>query len=906
MKKEKYNVTGMTCAACQANVTRCVSRLPGVSEVNVSLLANSMTVSYDETAVTENDIVQAVTKIGYGASPARPSAEGGAQAGKEQGSFGREWQDRKDRTLQNQRAMKTRLVSSILILIPLMYIAMGHMIGLPVPGIFVGTENTLVSAFTQLLLTIPVLIINRHFFTTGFKALVMRAPNMDSLVAVGSSAAFLYGIFAIYRLAAGFGHNDMELVHHYAHQLYFESAAMILTLVTVGKYLEARSKSKTSDALGKLVDLAPKTAVVVRNGEEVTIPAEQVVAGDILVIRPGMSIPVDGVITEGNGYLDQSAITGESIPVEKGEGDTVISATINKNGSFRFRASRVGDDTTLAQIIRLVDEAGNSKAPIARLADRVSGVFVPAVIVIAILTAVVWLAAGAGFEFALSCAISVLVISCPCALGLATPVAIMVGTGKAAEYGILIKSAESLENLHSIDTIVLDKTGTITSGHPSVTDILLLDDRFEKEALQEGISPEKWFLAQAAAAEAGSEHPLAQAIVERAKQDGLQLPAARDFSAVSGRGIRASVNGQIWHAGNPAYMEEVLALSSMPEYSRIKAETDRLAGQGKTPLLFSCTENTDGRISDKAAGTASVLPASRITGIIAVADTVRPSSMAAIQAFREMGVHVVMLTGDNRLTAVAIQKQLGIEEAISDVLPTQKEEKIRALQEQGHKVAMVGDGINDAPALTRADIGIAIGAGTDIAIDSADVVLMKDSLYDVVTAIRLSRSVIRNIRMNLFWAFFYNILGIPVAAGAFFPAFGLRLSPMIGSAAMSLSSVCVVTNALRLRFFRSDSPQLETPEPPASHINQSNGCPVQSDLKGEKKMTKVISVDGMMCAHCQAHVQKALAAVDGVSAVDVSLENKEATVTLAKDVTDQVLMDAVTEAGYTPTGCRTA
>ena len=887
MKKEKYNVTGMTCAACQANVTRCVSRLPGVSEVNVSLLANSMTVSYDETAVTENDIVQAVTKIGYGASPARPSAEGGAQAGKEQGSFGREWQDRKDRTLQNQRAMKTRLVSSILILIPLMYIAMGHMIGLPVPGIFVGTENTLVSAFTQLLLTIPVLIINRHFFTTGFKALVMRAPNMDSLVAVGSSAAFLYGIFAIYRLAAGFGHNDMELVHHYAHQLYFESAAMILTLVTVGKYLEARSKSKTSDALGKLVDLAPKTAVVVRNGEEVTIPAEQVVAGDILVIRPGMSIPVDGVITEGNGYLDQSAITGESIPVEKGEGDTVISATINKNGSFRFRASRVGDDTTLAQIIRLVDEAGNTKAPIARLADKVSGVFVPAVIVIAILTAIVWLIAGAGFEFALSCAISVLVISCPCALGLATPVAIMVGTGKAAEYGILIKSAESLENLHSIDTIVLDKTGTITSGHPSVTDVILLDDRFD----------EKGFLSLAAAAESGSEHPLAQAVVEKAREEGLQIPAAKDFTAVSGRGFRAAVNGRIWHAGNPAYMEEILAISQMPEYAKIKAEMDRLAGQGKTPLLFSCTENTE-----DAAGSAN----SRIIGIIAVADTVRPSSAAAIKAFREMGIHVVMLTGDNKLTASAIQKQLGIEEAISDVLPTQKEEKIRALQEKGHRVAMVGDGINDAPALTRADIGIAIGAGTDIAIDSADVVLMKDSLYDVVTAIRLSRSVIRNIRMNLFWAFFYNILGIPVAAGAFFPAFGLRLSPMIGSAAMSLSSVCVVTNALRLRFFRSDSPQLETPEPPASHINQSNGCPVQSDLKGEKKMTKVISVDGMMCAHCQAHVQKALAAVDGVSAVDVSLENKEATVTLAKDVTDQVLMDAVTEAGYTPTGCRTA
>ena len=896
MKTEKYNVTGMTCAACQANVTRCVSKLPGVSEVNVSLLANNMTVSYDETAVTESDIVQAVSKIGYGASPVEQADAQGTAKGKS--GFSKEWQDRQDRTLQNQKAMKTRLVSSIIILIPLMYIAMGHMMGLPVPGIFVGTENTLISALTQLLLTIPVLFINRHFFQTGFKALIMRAPNMDSLVAVGSSAAFIYGIFAIYRLAAGFGHNDMELVHHYAHQLYFESAAMILTLVTVGKYLEARSKSKTSDALGKLVDLAPKTAVIVRDGEEVTVPAEQVMAGDIVVIRPGMSIPVDGVITEGNGYLDQSAITGESIPVEKGEGDTVISATINKNGSFRFRASRVGDDTTLAQIIRLVDEAGNTKAPIARLADKVSGVFVPAVIVIAILTAIVWLIAGAGFEFALSCAISVLVISCPCALGLATPVAIMVGTGKAAEYGILIKSAESLENLHSIDTIVLDKTGTITSGHPSVTDVILLDNRFDEKSFRENISPEKCFLSLAAAAESGSEHPLAQAVVEKAREEGLQIPAAKDFTAVSGRGIRAAVNGRIWHAGNPAYMEEVLAISQMPEYSKIKAEMDRLAGQGKTPLLFSCTENMD-----EASGSAN----SRIVGIIAVADTVRSSSAAAIKAFREMGIHVVMLTGDNKLTASAIQKQLGIEEAISDVLPTQKEEKIRALQEKGHRVAMVGDGINDAPALTRADIGIAIGAGTDIAIDSADVVLMKDSLYDVVTAIRLSRSVIRNIRMNLFWAFFYNILGIPVAAGALFPAFGIRLSPMIGSAAMSLSSVCVVTNALRLRFFKADAaPVQDMPDIPASPINTQNSCPVQPDLKGEKEMTKVISVDGMMCAHCQAHVQKALAAVDGVSAVDVSLENKEAAVTLSKEVDDQVLMDAVTEAGYTPTGCRTA
>ena len=555
MKTEKYNVTGMTCAACQANVTRCVSKLDGVSDVNVSLLANQMTVSYDEAAVTPDTIMQAVSKIGYGASPME--APTGGQS-KESG-FSQQWQERKDRASQSQNEMKHRLVSSIILLIPLMYIAMGHMIHLPIPGIFVGTENALISALTQLLLTIPVLVINRHFYQNGFKALIMRAPNMDSLVAVGSSAAFIYGLFAMYRMAYGFGHNDMALVHQYSHELYFESAAMILTLVTVGKYLEARSKSKTSDALGKLVDLAPKTAIVVRGGEEVTIPAEQVIAGDILVIRPGMSIPVDGVITEGNGYLDQSAITGESLPVEKGEGDTVISATINKNGSFRFRASRVGDDTTLAQIIRLVDEAGNSKAPIARLADKVSGVFVPTVIVIAILTAIVWLLAGQSFEFALSSAIAVLVISCPCALGLATPVAIMVGTGKAAEYGILIKSAESLENLHSIDTIVLDKTGTITSGHPSVTDILSFDPALD----------ETQFLSQAAAAESGSEHPLAQAVVERAKADGLSLPSVSQFEATAGRGIRAVVEGKTWYAGNPAYMEETLSLSGSPEYAPV-------------------------------------------------------------------------------------------------------------------------------------------------------------------------------------------------------------------------------------------------------------------------------------------------------------------------------------------------
>lgn len=881
MKTEKYNVTGMTCAACQANVTRCVSKLEGVEEVNVSLLANQMTVSYDESKVGEEDIIQAVEKIGYGAS----SLEQQPATAQSKGGFRSEWQARQDQAMNSQKQMKRRLISSIVLLVPLMYIAMGSMMGLPVPWFFVGMENSLVNALAQLLLTIPVLFINRHFFQTGFKALWHRAPNMDSLVAIGSGASLVYGLFAVFRLAYGFGHGDMELVHEYAHALYFESAAMILTLVTVGKYLEARSKSKTGDALGKLVDLAPKTAVVLRDGAEQTIPAEQVVAGDIVVIRPGEGIPVDGVVTEGHGYVDQAAITGESIPVEKNPGDQVISATINKNGTFQFQASKVGEDTTLSQIIRLVDEASNSKAPIARLADKVSGVFVPVVIAIAIVTAIVWLIAGMGFEFALSNAISVLVISCPCALGLATPVAIMVGTGKAAEMGILIKSAESLENLHNVDTIVLDKTGTITSGHPAVTDVLPLDRSLTEEQ----------FLAEAAAAEFGSEHPLAQAVVERAQQLGLSLPKAEAFEAVAGRGIRAKVNGREYLAGNLAFLEENHQPATLEERSAAKSVVNKLAQEGKTPLLF--------------------LRNGKLLGVIAVADTIRETSRAAIQRFNEMGLHVVMLTGDNKVTAEAIRKELGIEQAISDVLPTQKEAHIRSLQEEGHKVAMVGDGINDAPALTRADIGIAIGAGTDIAIESADVVLMKDSLDDVAAAIDLSRAVVRNIHMNLFWAFFYNVLGIPLAAGVLYPAFQLRLSPMIGSAAMSLSSVCVVTNALRLRFFkRKGTPLVEKSALAleASHTDTDNQTAPVAEIpqepeneKGSSEMKKVLTVEGMMCAHCQAHVQKALAGVEGVTEAVVDLESKKATVTLAQDVADQALLDAVTEAGYTPVSCET-
>ena len=870
MKTEKYTVTGMTCAACQANVTRCVQKLEGVEDVNVSLLANQMTVTYDEAQLEPNEIISAVQKIGYGA--ALPE-----QAGAKDNSFRSEWQARKDRAEENRKSMKRRLVSSIVLLIPLMYIAMGPMMYLPVPSIFVGMDNALISALTQLLITIPILFINRHFFQNGLKSLFHRAPNMDSLVAIGSGASLVYGIFAMFRMAYGFGHGDMAVVHEYAHALYFESAAMILTLVTVGKYLEAKSKSKTSDALGKLVDLAPKNAVVIRGGVEQTIPAEQVIAGDIVVIRPGEGIPVDGVVTEGHGYVDQAAITGESIPVEKNPGDPVISATINKNGTFRFQASKVGEDTTLSQIIRLVDEAGNSKAPIARLADKVSGVFVPTVIGIAIVTAIVWLLMGQNFEFALSNAISVLVISCPCALGLATPVAIMVGTGKAAEMGILIKSAESLENLHAVDTIVLDKTGTITSGHPSVTDVVVIDSHITEQTLLE----------EAAAVETGSEHPLAQAIVEYAKQAGISIPKAETFEAQAGRGVKATVRGHAYLAGNTAFMEESHLLAADVRAQKVRDAVKKLAEEGKTPLLFA----RDGTI----------------VGIFAVADTIRASSRAAIQQFSKMGLHVVMLTGDNRVTAEAIRRELGIEKAISDVLPTEKEANIRALQEQGHKVAMVGDGINDAPALTRADIGIAIGAGTDIAIESADVVLMKDSLEDVATAIDLSRAVVRNIHMNLFWAFFYNILGIPVAAGVLFPAFGLRLSPMIGSAAMSLSSVCVVTNALRLRFFKQKGKEQHSAEDLAA-LPEIKKTPVPAEQgpveqKGTILMKKVLIVDGMMCAHCQMHVQKALEGVDGVQEAVVDLEKKQATVSLSKEVSDQVLMDAVQEAGYTPVSC---
>lgn len=840
MKTEKFQITGMSCAACQIHVAKSVQKLDGVSDVDVSLLANTMVVKYDDLKTDSQKIAEAVSKAGYGAFLFEH--HGGRN------DFRREWQRRKEEEVLNQKKLKQRLILSIIFLIPLLYISMGHMLLLPVPLFLSGKENSLLFAFTQFLLTIPVVVINGHFFVSGIKAFFNKMPNMDSLVAIGAGASLLYGIFAIYMMIYGFSHGNFDFVLRYSKVLYFESCATILTLVTVGKYLEARSKAKTSDALDKLVNLAPKTAVIIRNGKEVIIPSEQVVSGDIVLIKPGESIPVDGVVTDGYGYVDQSAITGESIPVEKNIGDEVLSATVNKNGSFRFRASNVGEDTTLARIIKLVDEAGSSKAPIARLADSISGIFVPAVIVIAILTAICWIVAGQSFEFAFNCAVSVLVISCPCALGLATPVAIMVGMGKAAEYGILIKSAESLERLHSVDTVVLDKTGTVTSGHPKVTDIEVFANLSEKD-----------FLSIAASIEQGSEHPLAGAVVNKAKEEGIEIKTPDKFEIIPGKGVLAVIDGESYTAGNIKLMSE----NEVEDSAFFGKMSEKYSYLGKTPLFFAKNK--------------------KLLGLIAVADSVRQTSAEAVMYLKQSGLRVILLTGDNRLTAGSIAKEVGIDEVIADVRPEGKEAEVGRLQDSGHRVAMVGDGVNDAPALVRADVGIAIGAGTDIAVDSGDVVLMKDSLLDVVRAIRLSGEVVKNIRTSLFWAFVYNIIGIPVAAGVLYPAFGLLLSPMIAAAAMSLSSVCVVSNALRIRLFRDN-------------IEEQ---PKEKELfAGDKNMKKIMLIDGMMCAHCQKRVHDVLSALDGVAEVDVNLENKTAVVVCSKEIDDKILTDAVTNAGY--------
>lgn len=823
---EKFNVTGMTCSACSAHVEKSVKKLNGVKSVNVNLLQNNMHVDFDETAVSVDDIINAVVSGGYGASV----------AGKEQ--------EKKDNKIDNEISnMKFRLIVSLVCLVPLMYISMGHMWGWPFLNVFHGAENGITFALTQMLLMLPIMYVNRKYYITGFKTLFHGAPNMDSLIAIGSGAAFAYGIIAIYCIGYGLGHGDKEFAHSYMINLYFESAAMILALITLGKFLESRAKGKTSQAIEKLIDLSPKTAVVIRDGKEVTVGVDDVQIGEIVVVKAGQSVPLDGVIVEGNGAIDESAITGESIAVEKNIGDKVIGATINKSGYFKFKVEKIGEDTALSQIIHLVEEASASKAPIAKLADKVSGIFVPVVISIAVITIIVWLFLGKGVSFALSMGISVLVISCPCALGLATPTAIMVGTGKGAQYGILTKSAESLETAHQVDTVVLDKTGTITEGKPSVTDIAPV-----------GIS-DKELLQIAASIEYLSEHPLAKAIVEKA--NGLEFSDVADFEQIVGQGVKGNVDGKKVLAGNYKMMRE----------NNIEVSEDEIfAKNGKTSLYFAVDN--------------------KFVGIIAVADTIKATSRQAIEDMRNMGLDVIMLTGDNAVTANAIKNKLPLSSAVAEVLPSDKEEEVRKLQQSGHKVAMVGDGINDAPALTRADVGIAIGAGTDIAIESADIVLMKSDLQDVVTSIELSHSVIKNIKENLFWAFFYNALGIPIAAGVLYGIVGLKLNPMIAALAMSFSSVFVVSNALRLRFFKP----------------KRNNIKTVKNEKENKTMTKTIKINGMMCSHCTGRVGEVLNAIDGVSA-EVSLDNGgQAVVTLAKDVSDDVLKKAVVDAGYEVVG----
>ena len=858
MKHETYQVTGMSCSACSSRVEKAVSKLEGIEKASVNLLTNSMQVDYDETILTSQAIIDAVVKAGYGASLA------GGQAG----TKGASPQASPANTAEQEvRQMKRRLLWSIVFLIPTVYIAMHHMLashlGIPVPSaisaVFDGPENAISFAFAQFLLILPIMYLNRKYYINGFSNLLRGAPNMDSLVGMGSMASAAFGAFAIFRMGWGMGHGDWALVQTYSANLYFESAGMIVTLITVGKYLETRAKGKTSAAIEKLMKLAPKEATVLRGGIETVIPVEDLAVGDEIVVRPGERIPADGIVSQGTTSIDESAITGESIPVEKQVGDKVTSATINTSGYIHVTAQRVGDDTTISQIIRLVDEASASKAPIAKIADAVAGIFVPAVITLAVAATALWyFAMGADLEFAFSIGISILVISCPCALGLATPVAIMVGTGKGAENGILIKSGEALERAHAVDTVVMDKTGTITEGKPRVTDVQALT------------CSETELLALAAGMEQGSEHPLAEAIVACGKERGIAPKAVSDFRAVFGKGVIASADGKTYYAGNAALMaEQGIDVSSYAD------RLDALADQGKTPLIFA--DN------------------SGVIGIIAVADVEKATSAEAISRFAAMGLDVVMLTGDNARTAEAIRKRLGIPKVIAGVLPQDKERHIAELQAQGRTVAMIGDGVNDAPALAKADVGIAIGAGTDVAIESADAVLMRSDLLDAVSAVRLSKAVIKNIKENLFWAFFYNVIAIPLAAGLFYPAYGLKLNPMIGAAAMSLSSVCVVLNALRLRFFKPNH-SAGTVSRETSH--ETPNTPISEQKEGEPAMKTTLHIEGMMCQHCQKHVHDALAAMDGVTDVTVNLEGKTADVTATKDITTDEFAKVITDAGY--------
>lgn len=849
MTKENFDVTGMSCSACSARVEKAVGAIVGADNVSVNLLTNSMQVKFDEAKISVAQIVDAVVNAGYGAAV--------------KGTRNKELGTREERTIDKEiDAMRTRLTWSIIFLLPTVYIAMHSMLPLPVPQIiselFDGRENAVTFAFAQFLLILPIMYLNRKYYVNGFKTLLAGAPNMDSLVGMGSMAAAMFGAFAQFRIGQGLGAGDLQLVDEYSRNLYFESAGMIVTLITVGKYFEARAKGKTSQAVEKLMNLAPKKATVLRDGEEMTIAVEELVIGDEILVKPGESFAADGIILDGATTIDESTITGESLPVEKIVGDSVTSGTLNKSGFVKFRAVKVGGETTISKIISLVEEASASKAPIAKTADKVAGIFVPAVIVVALIAGAAWLLSGASVEFAFSIAVSILVISCPCALGLATPVAIMVGTGKGAENGILIKSGEALETAHNIDTVVLDKTGTLTEGKPFVTDILTCN------------VDEKFLLGIAAALESRSEHPLAEAI--RNLELGIRNEyVAENFQAIFGKGVRAEIDGVECYAGNEKFLTELgFNLENLNE------KFFALASDGKTPIIFA---------RDR-----------KILGVIAAADVEKKTSAQAVREFKNLGVNVIMLTGDNEQTAQAIAKRLGIEKIIAGVLPQNKAQEVAKLQAQGRKVAMIGDGINDAPALAKADLGIAIGAGTDVAIESAGAVLIRNDLLDAVAAIKLSRAVMTNIKQNLFWAFFYNVICIPLAAGIFYPAFGIKLSPMIGAAAMSMSSVCVVLNALRLKYFKVERTKNFDATTQNVKIRVEN---LDAEiLKEEKTMQKTFKVEGMMCKHCVKHVHDALAKMDGVTAVEVSLENNSATVTTTKEISIDEFAKVIDDAGY--------
>lgn len=853
---KQYTVTGMSCAACSARVEKAVSKVDGVTSCSVSLLTNSMGV---EGSATDAQIVEAVEQAGYGASPKGTATE--SENDKANNSL-EQLKAAQDALVDRETPkLVNRLIASLIFLVVLMYFSMGHMMwGWPLPEFFNG--NHVAMGLLQLLLTVAVMVINQKFFISGFKGLIHGAPNMDTLVALGSAASFGYSVYALFAMTAAQVNGDMDAVMSYMHEFYFESAAMILALITVGKMLEAHSKGKTTDALKSLMQLAPKTATVVRDGVEQEISVDAVKKGDIFVVRPGENIPVDGEIIDGTTAVNESALTGESIPVDKQPKDAVSAATVNQSGFIKCRATRVGEDTTLSQIIQMVSDAAATKAPIAKIADRVSGVFVPAVITIAIITIIAWLIAGETVGFALARGISVLVISCPCALGLATPVAIMVGNGKGAKSGILFKTAASLEATGRTQIVALDKTGTITSGEPKVTDIVPDETFFEEIGKHAGA-----LLAIAASVEAKSEHPLAKAIMERAKTDEIAVAEVTDFSAVVGNGLTAILAGKMIKAGNLAFVSKFVKVSD-----DMRAKAVEFSKEGKTPLFFAADD--------------------RLCGIIAVADTIKEDSPEAVRQLKNMGIRVVMLTGDNEQTANAIGKQAGVDEVIAGVLPDGKEAVIRKLKKQG-RVAMVGDGINDAPALTRADMGIAIGAGSDVAIDAADVVLMKSRLIDVPAAVRLSRATLTNIHENLFWAFFYNVIGIPLAAGLWYPLLGWKLNPMFGAAAMSLSSFCVVTNALRLNLCRVYDPKHDRKATP-DRKNKTHK-PNESE---EKSMTKTMNIEGMMCGHCEARVKKALEALDAVSEAAVSHESGTAVVTLSSDISDEKLKETVEAEDY--------